>query len=153
MSDRFREGDFYRTDDRTGRKVRASDTRKEWTGLIVDKDVWDPRHPQDFVRGLYDRQTVPNPRPVPTPVYIGPRTTTIATAAVAGDTTLTVVSTANMAAADSVTIMLDNNEAFRTTISSIPSGTSMVIATKLPWAAAVDNLIVDSTASVAATLP
>lgn len=56
-------GDFYRIDDRTGFKVRARRTRKEWTNAIVDQNRWEARHPQDFVRGVNDDQTVPEPRP------------------------------------------------------------------------------------------
>lgn len=64
-----RRGRFYRIDDRTGFKVRASDTRKEWTGAIVHRDEWEPRHPQDFVRPRRDEQRVPDPRPDPEPVF------------------------------------------------------------------------------------
>lgn len=57
-------GDFYRVDDRTGFPERARNTRKEWTGLIMHKDRWEYRHPQDFVKGVFDDQTVPEPRPL-----------------------------------------------------------------------------------------
>lgn len=61
----YRHGDFNRICDRSGFKVKASDTRKEWNGLIVRKEDWEPRQPQDFVRGRPDRQTVPDARPGP----------------------------------------------------------------------------------------
>lgn len=60
---RYVPGDFYRICDRTGFKVRASRTKKEWNGLIVRDKSWEPRHPQDFVRGRIDPQVVPEPRP------------------------------------------------------------------------------------------
>ena len=63
-------GDFWRIDDRSGFKVRSSDTAQEWTGLIVRKKDWEPRHPQDFVRGRPDHQNVPKPRPEPPPIFI-----------------------------------------------------------------------------------
>lgn len=56
-------GDFYRIDDRTGFKVRASRTRKEWTGNIVAAERWERRQPQDFVTGVRDDQSVLDPRP------------------------------------------------------------------------------------------
>ena len=31
--------------------VRAQSLRKEWTGLLVCHECWEPRHPQDFIRG------------------------------------------------------------------------------------------------------
>lgn len=45
--------------------------RREWTGLLVCKEDYDVRHPQDYVRGVRDEQAVRNPSPDPTPVYIG----------------------------------------------------------------------------------
>lgn len=44
--------------ERTGFKTRRSDMRQEWTGAWVRKDVWRPRHPQDFVRGIPDNPSV-----------------------------------------------------------------------------------------------
>jgi hypothetical protein len=57
-------GDFWRICDRCATKVRASATAEEWTGLIVCRSTcFEHRHPQDFVRGVADRQAVTNPRP------------------------------------------------------------------------------------------
>jgi len=56
-------GDFKRRCDRSGRICLASDMRKEWTGMWVHKDLWEERHPQDFVRGRADDQVVSEARP------------------------------------------------------------------------------------------
>lgn len=45
--------------------------KKEWTGLIVCTECYDPRHPQDLVRPKADNQSVKDPRPAPTVVYLG----------------------------------------------------------------------------------
>lgn len=45
--------------DRCGFEFKSSQARHEWTGLIVCPYCWDPRHPQDFVRGRVDRIAVP----------------------------------------------------------------------------------------------
>lgn len=64
----YKPGSFYRIDDKTGFAVRAERQQREWQGLIVDKRVWEIRHPQDFVRGVTDDQTVPYARPrIPNP--------------------------------------------------------------------------------------
>lgn len=42
---------------RTGRVVRASDIRKEWNGLLVAKEEYEDRHPQEFIRGIVDNPT------------------------------------------------------------------------------------------------
>lgn len=65
-----REKDFNRICDRTGFKVKACDTLMEWNGLIVCREDWEPRHPQDFVRGKRDNQRVPHPRPEPDDVFL-----------------------------------------------------------------------------------
>lgn len=59
----YRSGDFLRQCDRSGQTVLASNTRKEWTGLIVREDLWEPRHPQDFVRAQADDMAVREGRP------------------------------------------------------------------------------------------
>lgn len=39
---------------RTGKVIRVQDAKEEWTGLIVAKEEWEPRHPQDMLRGRHD---------------------------------------------------------------------------------------------------
>lgn len=43
--------------DRTGMVIREEDAREEWTGSVVAKEVWEPRHPQDFYRAREDDQS------------------------------------------------------------------------------------------------
>lgn len=50
----YRPGDHWFVDDLDGREYRVSDGRKTWDGKIVHKSHWEPRQPQDFVRGLSD---------------------------------------------------------------------------------------------------
>jgi hypothetical protein len=62
--------DFNRICDRCGAKRKASDTAKQRDGYIVCADgcfdVHDSiSHPQNYVRGIADKQSVPNPRPEP----------------------------------------------------------------------------------------
>jgi hypothetical protein len=72
MTDLYRAGDHYKICDVCGFKVRASETRKRWDGLIVCLPDWEPRHPQDLVRGKVDRQNVTDPRPESADVFIDP---------------------------------------------------------------------------------
>lgn len=51
---RHKSGDWLYRCQRCGFTVYASQTRKEWTGLRVCGRCWEPRHPQDFVRGVKD---------------------------------------------------------------------------------------------------
>lgn len=50
----FKPGDYWMICDRCGFKYRQSQMKKEWTGSIVCTDCWEPRHPQEFVRGRKD---------------------------------------------------------------------------------------------------
>jgi len=47
-----------------------SNTAREWTGVIVCKSCWEPRHPQDFVKGREEDQAVTDPRPEPADIFI-----------------------------------------------------------------------------------
>jgi len=35
----------------------------QWNGLIVDKSIWEPEQPQNYLRAIPDNMTVPDPRP------------------------------------------------------------------------------------------
>lgn len=60
----YRPGDFYVICDECGFKKRSSDTRMRWDKLrVCSSTCWEPRHPQDFVRGRKDKQRVANARP------------------------------------------------------------------------------------------
>lgn len=51
---RYKAGDHWVECQRSGKIIRSSRAKKEWTGLIVDPEYWEPRHPQDFVRAVKD---------------------------------------------------------------------------------------------------
>ena len=60
---------------RCGFERKSFQVRKEWTGLIVCSDgCWEPRHPQDLVRGKKDRQAPPPGmiNPEPDDVFLSP---------------------------------------------------------------------------------
>lgn len=63
-------GDHWRICDVCGFKVRRSQTRKRWDGLVVCNADFEERHPQDLVRGRHDRQAVTEPRPRPADVFV-----------------------------------------------------------------------------------
>ena len=133
-------GGYWVIDDRTGFRVRASEARKEWTGLLVDGvDEYEDRHPQDFVRARTDRQNVKNPRPPPPDVYGGPLFTLVAATAAAGATSIEVASSAEFETGDLVAIFLDNGETTRVTLTSIPDTTHIAFTgNPLPWSTSAD---------------
>ncbi len=56
MSTYYKHGDNNVICDYSGFKVKAGECRLMWNGLLVKKEFWEPRHPQDFVKGKKDRQ-------------------------------------------------------------------------------------------------
>lgn len=62
-SDNLKLGDWNALCDRCGFKFKASELKEEWTGWMVCKECWEPRHPQDFIRGIPDDSSVPWSRP------------------------------------------------------------------------------------------
>jgi hypothetical protein len=59
----FHKGDWLATCFQCGQRKLASTLRKHWQGYWVCPEHWEERHPQDFVRGVQDIQTVPWSQP------------------------------------------------------------------------------------------
>lgn len=59
-----------------GRKRKGSELKRHWQGYYVCAEHWEPRQPQDFVRGTQDIQTPPWTQPMPAPVYVADAPTT-----------------------------------------------------------------------------
>ncbi len=61
--------------DRSGFRYRLRDMQKEWTGALVGKDEYEPKHPQlKAPKHRADPEALRNPRPdrvEPVVVYIG----------------------------------------------------------------------------------
>lgn len=57
----FAKGQWNAICDRCGRKFKSGQLRKEWSGVMVcsgpgTSNCWEPRHPQEDVRGRADVQ-------------------------------------------------------------------------------------------------
>lgn len=59
----YHPGDWIATCFQCGRRMLASTMRRHWQGHWVCPEHWEERHPQDFVRGVEDVQTVPWSQP------------------------------------------------------------------------------------------
>lgn len=61
--------------DRSGRRYRLRDMKKEWTGALVGPDEFEPKHPQLYPPKAYpDPQALRDPRPdrvEPVQTYVG----------------------------------------------------------------------------------
>lgn len=139
----YRPGSFWRSDDRSGFSRRAEDTRKEWTELIVGENLWEARQPQDFVRGVPDDQTVPNPRLVPPPVFVGPIYSTTSANVAVGATFLPLTAVNGFSGGSKIGVMLDTGAFFNTTQVGPAATNGMTIAAPLPASAQSGNDVVN----------
>lgn len=55
----YSSGDWSAICDICGRLYEASMLQKRWDGFMCCPDDWEIRQPQDFVRGVVDKQTTP----------------------------------------------------------------------------------------------
>lgn len=69
-SDTWDSGDYYVTCDRCNFKLRRSQAKKTWDGLIVCPFDFEERHPQDFKRGRVDKVYVDDPNPEPSDSFV-----------------------------------------------------------------------------------
>lgn len=131
-------------DDRTGFPQRAERTRKQWDNLIVDQTVWEPRQPQDLVKGVKDQQSVVDARPISPAQFVGPLYYTLSGALTPGTSTVPLQSTARMSAGDPIGIVMDTDGGaiFRTTIQSVGPD-SIVLEAAVPGYASSGNELVD----------
>lgn len=68
-ADYLKLGDYNGICDQCGFKYKFSDLKKQWDDLIVCRKCFEHRHPQDFVRGVKDNQSVPESRSDSTPIF------------------------------------------------------------------------------------
>ena len=67
---RYDKTDWKSICDSCGRIFKASVLRKRWDGLMVCPDDWEPRQPQDFVRGVADTQAPMWTRPEASDTFV-----------------------------------------------------------------------------------
>lgn len=137
----YRDGSFYRVDDRTGFTRRAEDTKEEWDGLIVAKDVWEPRQPQDLVKGIIDDQTVPDPRSQAPAQFIGPLYIEITSTLGIGATAIPLQSLKGLNVGGKVGLMLDSGALYNTSIASITSSGITIPPPGIPFFITSGNLL------------
>lgn len=66
----YKNGDFNAICDFCGKKFKASKLKKTWDGYMVCPRDWEPRQPQDFVRGVEDDSSTPFSKPEATATFV-----------------------------------------------------------------------------------
>ncbi len=69
-SDYYAHGDWNAVCYECGRKKKGSTLRRHWQGYYVCPEHWEPRQPQDFVRGTEDVQIPPWTQAMPADVFV-----------------------------------------------------------------------------------
>lgn len=72
QADFLRVGDYNSICDVCGRKFKFSRLRQKWDNTWACEQDWEPRQPQDYLRGIPDNMSVPLSRPDPPNQFIGP---------------------------------------------------------------------------------
>lgn len=129
----YRPGDYWMICDICGFKRRRSKMKQNWKKQWVCADTcWEPRHPQDFVKGRKEKIAVTHARPEPTDDYqYTASETTLGANASKGDTEITVASATGMADGYQIAVTLDNGSYIWTTINGTPDGTTVTLTDAL----------------------
>ena len=136
-------GSFYRKDDISGFPQRAEKTQKMWNNLYATGTLWNPRQPQDLVKGVKDNQTVLDARPLPPNTFVGPIYQQMSANAAIGATDIYIDSLVGMNVGTTVGVMMDNGILFQALLVSIDAGGAFItIGSPLPYTAASGNLVV-----------
>lgn len=128
-------GDYYQLCDLSGRKIRASASRKipggQTGNLIVAPEYWEAQQPQDLVRGVVDDQTVAQPRPRQKNnfVILG---TWVTEFTPRQGFYITVDSTVGFTIGHRLSVMLDSGETYMPVLISI-AGAVMRVSPVLPY--------------------
>lgn len=77
----YEHGTYSAICDRCGFEYKARQLRQQWNNLRCcigpeTNDCWEPRHPQESVRGKRDNQMPPWVRPVPPEITLAPNEVT-----------------------------------------------------------------------------
>lgn len=70
QADFLRVGDYNAICDVCGRKFKFSALRQKWDNTWACSADWEPRQPQDYLRGIPDNMSVPLSRPDPPNLFI-----------------------------------------------------------------------------------
>jgi len=69
-ADYLKLGDHNAICDICGFKYKMSELKETWDGYMACSQDWNPRQPQDYVKGVQDNQSVEISRPDPPNVFV-----------------------------------------------------------------------------------
>lgn len=116
----------------------------QWNRLRVDESVWEPRQPQDLVKGVRDKQSVEDARPLSPAQFVSALYFTIQASYGPGAVIIALNTTAMIVPGDPVGVVMDTDGGaiFRTTISYVGAG-YVILFDPLPGYVSSGNELVD----------
>lgn len=91
-----------------GFRYKAGEMKQNWQGFYVCERDWEPRQPQDFVRGIPDVQTPPWVQPRPGATFVSGGQTTIYVTESASSSVLTFTPTETITPTTSAPVYISN---------------------------------------------
>ena len=134
----YKPGDHLVRCDRSGMTFYRSECRREWTGALVAKKFWEPKHPQLEIRSKRDEQAPRDVRPDKSTEF-GSTTTSAGSSKYGQSVTLT--STVTILQGGSIGITLDNGDVQWTFATADPSAGVVAINEKLDDDVASGNTV------------
>jgi hypothetical protein len=153
VKDTYQKGNWWVICDMCGDKVRIRDTRFNDDGyLVCYPDCWEPKHPQELVRAVPDKQTVPIARP---DSELTMYSTTLSSDATIHASTIVVTSATNISSGLSLGITLDDGTVQTVLVTAAPTGTTVPITPDVWGTATTGNTvyIFDGTGKTFLTTP
>jgi hypothetical protein len=140
-ADKYLKGDWNVICDYCGDKRKQSTCRLTWDNYLVCSDkCWEPRQPQDFVRGKVDKQRTP-PH-LTRPDDVNNFTETLLTNPVAkGDVTFDLIDVSNVGQYTTIGISMDDTEVIHWSFVTVIVGNTITIEEEMPGPAADANTV------------
>ena len=129
--------DYWMICEQCGGQFRRSDMREHWTGAwLCIPYCWTERHPQDFVKVVEDKQTVPVARP---DIVLQMESTTLAESVVIGDISFDLISATGLEDRSPISIQMDNGAWHSTLLNGDPSSNTITLLDSMPYKASSGN--------------
>lgn len=123
--------------------MRAEHTKKQWNNLIVELETYEPRQPQDLVKGVKDNQTVPDARPLSPAVFIGPLYVQTASASSPQATQIQLESLAFVNVKDILGVLMNDGSVFMVEVIALLPDDTVEVYPPIPLSVTSGNEVIN----------
>lgn len=129
MNNHYVAGEWNAVCDRCGFHFKSGALKKEWTGLMVCGQCWEPRHPQTLIKVPEEQGAPPWTRPEPEDVFIDEPTFSFDFSATPLTGQYAIVSTFSITSDPSGIVTSSVPTAFKWTLTDTVFGASTIVRT------------------------